>query len=205
MHLIGRNMTCFATTPQNDTIPLIRINDWNFHWQGSYYFQKVQTLPAQSTLHAYATYDNTMDNPFQPNNPPQTVTVGEATTDEMMLVYFAFMAYKPGDEKIILDSNLLQSAVLEPPKPHEIAHWELSPNPTNDLANIHFELSEQADVHLSLSDVNGRLIQVLAPLTNLPAGQHVEKFEISNLSPGVYYVHIRTAGNNIWTKKVLKF
>jgi hypothetical protein len=40
MHLIGRKMTCFAVTPQKDTIPLIRINDWNFHWQGATFFKK---------------------------------------------------------------------------------------------------------------------------------------------------------------------
>jgi Secretion system C-terminal sorting domain/Copper type II ascorbate-dependent monooxygenase, N-terminal domain/Copper type II ascorbate-dependent monooxygenase, C-terminal domain len=205
MHLIGRNMTCFATTPQNDTIPLIRINDWNFHWQGSYFFQKVQTLPAQSTLHAYATYDNTLNNPFQPSNPPKTVTVGEATTDEMMLVYFAFMAYMPGDENIILDSTLLQSSVLDQPRPREIADWWLSPNPTNDLTSVHFELLEQADVQLSLSDVNGRILQEMPPLKNISAGKYAEKLDLSNLLPGIYYVHIRTAANHIWTKKIAKF
>jgi hypothetical protein len=205
MHLIGRNMTCFATTPQNDTIPLIRINDWNFHWQGGYSFQKVQTLPAQSTIHAYATYDNTMDNPFQPSNPPKTVSVGEATTDEMMLVYFAYMAYKPGDENILLDSTLLQSPVWEQPKPSEIAHWYLSPNPANDLTYLHFKLLESTDVHISLSDVNGRLLQAWPIMENLSAGEHFEKLDLSALLPGVYYVSIRTTEDNIWTKKVIKY
>ncbi len=115
MHLIGRSMIAFAVTPQNDTIRLVNIPAWDFHWQGAYYFQKVQKIPALSTLHAYATYDNTVNNPFQPSDPPKLVTQGEATTDEMMLVYFAYMTYQPNDEQIILDSTLLTTALPTEP------------------------------------------------------------------------------------------
>ena len=35
-HLICKSWLVFATTPQDDTIPLIKINSWDFHWQGFY-------------------------------------------------------------------------------------------------------------------------------------------------------------------------
>ena len=52
---------------------------------------------------------------------PQLVTQGEATTDEMMLVYFAYMAYQPGDEDIVIDSSLLSTAVPWVPEPGAVA------------------------------------------------------------------------------------
>ncbi len=47
-----------------------------------------------------------MNNPHQPNNPPQLVTAGEETADEMLIVFFMYTYYQSGDENIIIDSNL---------------------------------------------------------------------------------------------------
>ena len=33
MHLLGKDLICYAVTPSNDTINLIKINNWNFEWQ----------------------------------------------------------------------------------------------------------------------------------------------------------------------------
>ena len=41
MHLLGKDLVCYAVTPTNDTINLIRINKWDFEWQGDYYFKKL--------------------------------------------------------------------------------------------------------------------------------------------------------------------
>jgi hypothetical protein len=97
MHLVGESVKSYATKPNGDTIRFIDIPHWDFHWQGQYYFQRPVVVDGGSTLRAFATYNNTSSNPNNPNNPPQTVNLGEATTDEMMLVYFAFTAYQPGD------------------------------------------------------------------------------------------------------------
>ena len=54
-------------------------------------------------------YDNTVNNPNNPNNPPQPVFLGEATTDEMMLVFFSYTFYFPGDENVIIDTSVVAS------------------------------------------------------------------------------------------------
>jgi hypothetical protein len=41
MHLLGKSIKAFGKTPQGDTIPFININNWRFHWQGSYSFRKL--------------------------------------------------------------------------------------------------------------------------------------------------------------------
>ncbi len=103
-HLLCKKFEVYGLTPAGDTIRLIRINDWDFHWQGAHSFQKPVKLPAGTVLHGMAYYDNTVNNPDNPNSPPQDVSRGEATTDEMMLIYFAYLPYVAGDENIVIDT-----------------------------------------------------------------------------------------------------
>ena len=104
-HLICTSMKAWAITPANDSIPLISIPDWDFHWQGMYEFRKPIYLPTGSVLHGEATYDNTADNEDNPNDPPAWVTLGEATTDEMMLFYFAYSFGFPSDTLVVVDDS----------------------------------------------------------------------------------------------------
>ena len=59
-------------------------------------------MPQGYTLHGEATYDNTANNPFNTNDPPEWVTFGEATGDEMFLIFIDLVLYEEGDESIAL-------------------------------------------------------------------------------------------------------
>jgi PKD repeat protein len=108
MHMVGRNIISFATTTTpNDTIRFVNVPDWDFHWQMNYVFPNAVKLPNNSTLRARAFYDNTTNNINNPNSPPQNVTAGEGTGDEMMMVFFAYMPYQTGDENLIIDKRIL--------------------------------------------------------------------------------------------------
>ncbi len=204
MHLIGRSIISFAVTPQNDTIPLVKIDNWDFHWQGAYYFQHVQVIPAQSMLHAYAVYDNTENNPFQPSFPVQNVVQGEATTDEMMLVYFAYMNNLSGDQNILLDSMLLSSAVPFVPEAGSITTLKVFPNPVQDAFSFEYELSETADIQASIADANGRLIQTLATKNNLVPGIYRENANLHDQPAGTYFVQLRSANGLIKSTPFVK-
>lgn len=104
-HLVCTSMSSYAVKPNGDTIHFETIPHWDFHWQGAYYFQKPLHLPAGTVLYGEATYDNTINNPENPNDPPQDVSLGESTTDEMMLFYFVYTAYFPGDENTVIDTS----------------------------------------------------------------------------------------------------
>lgn len=78
MHLLGKSFKVYGIKSNGDSIPMIKINNWNFHWQGSYNFRKVLKVPLGSKLYGEATYDNTVNNPYNPSNPPRDVFVGEA-------------------------------------------------------------------------------------------------------------------------------
>jgi hypothetical protein len=66
--------------------PLLRVN-YHFHWQMSYRLATPMHLPAGSELQAVAWFDNSRDNPHNPD-PQAAVRWGEQTYDEMMVGFF---------------------------------------------------------------------------------------------------------------------
>jgi hypothetical protein len=112
MHLLGKSMTAFAVKPNGDTIPLIRIPEWDFRWQYIYTFEKMLRVPRGSVITVIAEYDNTSDNPNNPFDPPRPI--GERldkngasmrTTDEMFQFIITLLPYQEGDENISLKSH----------------------------------------------------------------------------------------------------
>ncbi len=106
MHLLGKEIECFAVSPTNDTINLIRINKWDFEWQGAYLYEKFIKIPAGSMIYATGSYDNT---PSITNPNPVLVQSGLNTDDEMFVFIFQFLDYQPGDEDIIIENNSVTS------------------------------------------------------------------------------------------------
>ncbi len=83
MHQLGRQIRADLVQPDGAEAPLIKIDDWDFHWQGFYTYQKPVPLPYRSKIKASCVFDNTTD---------RTIRWGESTEDEMCLVYVSFIA-----------------------------------------------------------------------------------------------------------------
>ena len=92
MHLVGREMKVWATLPDGVDVPIIRIDDWDFKWQGEYRLSEPLTLPKGTTVHLWARYDNSENNPNNPSSPPKRVRNGEQTTDEMCMAFLTITA-----------------------------------------------------------------------------------------------------------------
>ena len=107
MHLLGKSIEMFAVSPLNDTINLIKINNWDFEWQGAYLFKKFLKIPSGSMIYATGFYDNTQS---LSNPNPVTVQSGLNTQDEMFVGIFQFLDYEIGDENIILESTNIVSS-----------------------------------------------------------------------------------------------
>ncbi len=101
MHYLGKEFKAFATRGQ-DTIPLVHIPKWDFRWQEIYQYKKPVILNKGDVVHVYGTYDNTADNPMNPNDPPQLVTSsGDMRSDqEMMTMLLVYVTYEKGDEDL---------------------------------------------------------------------------------------------------------
>jgi hypothetical protein len=79
MHLIGRTFKVYMIESNGDTTNLLYIPDWSFHWQMDYFLTKVMKIPKDAQLFGEALYDNTINNPNNPYNPPETIHAGEST------------------------------------------------------------------------------------------------------------------------------
>ena len=82
-HYLGKDLQGFATLPDGTRKWLIWIKDWNFFWQGDYRLKAPLSLPAGTLLNMRYTYDNSEQNPQNPNRPSRRVLYGTQTTDEM--------------------------------------------------------------------------------------------------------------------------
>lgn len=91
MHRLGQSVKAFAITPDGDAVNLIRIPAWDYNWQLTYFFQQPLTLPKGTIIIAEAEYDNTDQNPLNPNRPAKTVGYGWNSTDEMMNLVFYYL------------------------------------------------------------------------------------------------------------------
>lgn len=90
MHYLGKSFKASAITPNGEEIPLIKIDNWDFNWQTSYSYDETILLPKGSIILSEASYDNTQENPINPNSPPKDVGLGWNSTDEMMNLIFYY-------------------------------------------------------------------------------------------------------------------
>jgi tetratricopeptide (TPR) repeat protein/mono/diheme cytochrome c family protein len=96
-HHLAREVKSFATLPDGTRKWLIYIRRWDFEWQGVFRYAHPEFLPAGTTITMEYTYDNSADNPHNPHRPPQRVTYGERTTDEMAELWLQAVPRHPAD------------------------------------------------------------------------------------------------------------
>ncbi|QEF98771.1 hypothetical protein Mal15_28270 [Stieleria maiorica] len=82
MHYRGRDFRYVATYPDGRQQILLDVPRWDFNWQHRYQLREPVRLPAGTTLTAIAHYDNSSNNPFNPD-PNADVYYGPDSTDEM--------------------------------------------------------------------------------------------------------------------------
>ncbi len=97
MHLRGKSFEYNLLGPGGKIRTLLRIPHYDFYWQLSYRLAEPIALKAGVTLQAVATFDNSKNNPHNPD-PDSAVTWGEQTWAEMMVGFFD-VAVDPGVDK----------------------------------------------------------------------------------------------------------
>lgn len=190
MHYLGKNWEVVLENPDGTKTNLIRINDWDFNWQGDYYFNKYIYAKKGSKIRATATYDNTANNPANPTSPPKFVTWGEGTKDEMYYLPIFYVPYKAGDENVIFDET---STSVSDVKSKYIA-GKVFPNPVHKnsttATQIAFQLHSGFAVRIDLTDAQGRLIRNIRDMEYFGQGEHIIQLETNQLQQGAYFVRI---------------
>ena len=209
-HLLCKSIVNCATAGI-DTIPLIRINNWDFEWQGYYTYRFPVKIPIGYELYSSHVYDNTVLNPNNPFNPPQTVISGFSTTDEMLFDSFQWTFYLPGDEFVdvgaILDGDTLLSALPNHPS-EEFPFWTSSvfPNPANDNTTIRINTNKKGTYFVNIYDLRGNQVSMPLAAKEIYGSYFVNwdgrSINGDRVSPGIYFYKVESGNNKTVGKLV---
>ncbi len=87
MHLRGKSFRYTLDTPGKEPEILLDVPHFDFNWQNGYRLAEPRLVPAGSTLHCTAHFDNSEKNLSNPD-PTEEVRWGDQTWEEMMIGYF---------------------------------------------------------------------------------------------------------------------
>jgi len=208
MHLLGNTIESYSVTPSDDTIPLVRINHWDFDWQEFLFFEYMKKIPANSTIYGNATYDNTTNNHHNPNNPPADVGAGLNTTDEMFLIYFHFTFYQQGDENLNLDSLNSEFYSVQVEEYNQNSEVKVYPNPFAESTTIEFTSDKKSQASVYIYGIRGQLVAKLLDNESVNKGVTTLTWNGNDsrgakASAGIYFYSI-LRGGAYFSGKILK-
>jgi peroxiredoxin len=87
MHLRGKSFRYEVDYPDGTSEVLLDVPRWDFNWQNRYVLAEPKRLPAGTVLRCVAHFDNSSDNPANPD-PSATVRTGSQSWDEMFNGYY---------------------------------------------------------------------------------------------------------------------
>jgi len=125
-HYLGKQIAAWADLPDGSRRQLLRINDWDINWQATYTYRNPIPLPAGTVVAMRISYDNSVDNPRNPNHPPKRVEGGNRSVDEMGHVWLQLLPKVHGDPdpRLILQQAVMQRRIEKYPADF-VAHFNL--------------------------------------------------------------------------------
>jgi len=128
-HYLGKDLQAYATLPDGKKAMLIHIPQWNLNWQAVYRYAKPLRLPQGTTISMRYTYDNSAENPMNPNHPPVQVVGGNRSSDEMCHLWLQVLPVNfdraQGDPRMVLQEALARHNIEKNPGDFE-AHYNLA-------------------------------------------------------------------------------
>ena len=151
-HYRARTISAWATLPDGAHRPLVHISDWEFGWQDQYRLATPIALPAGTLLEMEYVFDNSAQNARNPSHPPERVSWGWRSSDEMADVWIQMLTHSDAERRALTEAARLKmtgedaigTEVLIARQPDHV-------NLRNDAALIYRELGrfDQALVHFS--------------------------------------------------------
>jgi Flp pilus assembly protein TadD len=137
-HYRAREIRGTARFPDGTSRLVMHIKDWDFRWQHVYREQTPVPLPKGTRLLMEYRYDNSADNPRNPELPPARVYWGQRSRDEMGDLWFQLLAENAADR------DQLQAEITRKMTAEDIIGYEtmlkLTPNDAelrDDLALLY--------------------------------------------------------------------
>ena len=198
-HYRARRVETWATLPDGTRRSLLEIRDWDFNWQDQYRYASPFWLPAGTRLDMAFTFDNSDDNPRNPDHPAARVSWGWRTADEMGDVWVQVMTRTDAD-RARLSSDVRRKMATEDTIGCEtlIAREPEYVDLRNDAALLYMELGQptRALVHfeavsrLTPSSSSARYnVAVALEAANRTAEAAAEYEAALRLDPGYSLAH----------------
>ena len=90
MHVRGKAFKYVAVGPDGKEEVLLDVPRYDFNWQTCYRLKEPKAVKKGTTIRAYARFDNSKDNPFNPD-PSKDVRWGQQTWEEMLVGYMDYV------------------------------------------------------------------------------------------------------------------
>jgi mono/diheme cytochrome c family protein len=90
MHVRGKAFRYVAVGPDGKEEVLLDVPRYDFNWQTCYRLKEPKAVKKGTTIRAYARFDNSKNNPFNPD-PAKDVRWGQQTWEEMLVGYFDYV------------------------------------------------------------------------------------------------------------------
>ena len=103
-HYLAKTMRMTATLPDGSQKTMLSIPDWDFAWQDRYFYQTPVRLPRGTRLDSELSYDNSEENPRNPQHPARRVHWGEGSFDEMGAVGMLVVAENAEDVPVLQEA-----------------------------------------------------------------------------------------------------
>lgn len=104
MHLRGKGFEYKLIQPSGEAETLLKIDKYDFNWQLAYRLAKPIQLVPGARIEAVGTFDNSANNPANPD-PKAAVKWGEQSWEEMMIGFY----------DVAVDSKFTRRTIMQPP------------------------------------------------------------------------------------------
>jgi peroxiredoxin len=152
MHWRGKDYRYEVIYPDGKRETLLSVPRWDFNWQNVYRFAEPLKMPKGARLHAVAHWDNSANNPLNPD-PAKSAPFGLQTWEEMMVGFVAYVWERP------------ETAA------------ELAKNPPHPADLFFDRLDVNGDDILTIDEIPERMrLALLATGTKLPEKMTREEF-----------------------------
>lgn len=121
MHFRGKSMTTEAIYPDGHQEVLFNVPKYDFRWQETYFLKKQFVLPKGTKLVTTAYFDNSANNPLNPD-PSKTIRWGEPSNEEMMGFWLAYADVKAPDGESNSAKAAVTTNVSKAEKPESLPH-----------------------------------------------------------------------------------
>ncbi len=114
-HYAGKLMEGYATLPDGTKKWIIRIPNWDLSWQGVFRLKEPLLLPKGTVVSMRYHYDNSAENPRNPNHPPQRMVFGNNAKNEMGHLWLQVLPVAEGDHRAVLQESLMRQRLEKYP------------------------------------------------------------------------------------------